>query len=66
MKFKKVQDLNMLFSKAGDIYCHEEGCYSGSCPVNCLAFLLTKHLQSRVSFMIFGDYMLIKRLAKVP
>ena len=64
MVFDKVKPLNKLFSQAGDKYCDEDGCYIGTCPVNCLAFLFNQHIKKNIPFLIFGDYLLLQRLAK--
>ena len=57
-------NLGETFNKAADKHCDEDGCYIGTCPVNCLASLVSKHLKDNDFFMLFGDYMIAKRLAK--
>jgi len=56
--------LTKLFAQASIKYCHEDGCYLGTCPVNCIVFLLKGHVQRAIPFLIYGDYKLIERLAK--
>ena len=60
----KLKSMGRLFEKAGTKYCHEDGCYLGTCPVNCLAFLYGQHLKMGNVIMIYGDYKLIERLGK--
>ncbi len=60
----KYTNLGDLFDKAGDKYCDSEGCYLGTCPVNCLVFLVSRHLKHGLFFMLYGDYQLLKRLGK--
>jgi len=59
-----MKTLGAMFDDAAKVHCGEEGCYVGTCPVNCLASLVSKHLKENDLFMLYGDYMLAKRLGK--
>lgn len=59
-----LKDLGEYFDKAAKHYCGDEGCYVATCPVNCLAALVGEHLRSQNYWLLFGDYMIAKRLAK--
>jgi hypothetical protein len=59
-----MKTLGETFDKAAKKHCDEDGCYVGTCPVNCLASLVGKHLNENNLFMLYGDYMIAKRLAK--
>lgn len=54
--------LGDAFDKAAKKHCDEDGCYVGTCPVNCLASLLKQHLKDGNLWMVYGDYMIAKRL----
>ena len=60
----KLEPIGDLFDKASDTYCSEEGCYLGTCPVNCLASLYYEFLKEQNLIMIFGCYKLLQRLSK--
>jgi hypothetical protein len=59
-----MKSLGEVFDDAAKMHCDEEGCYVGTCPVNCLASLVSKHLKEQSLWMIYGDYMIAKRLSK--
>lgn len=59
-----MKGLGNVFDEAAKKHCDEEGCYVGTCPVNCLASLVSKHLKDGNLWMIYGDYMVAKRLSK--
>jgi len=58
-------DLGDLFNQASEIYCGEEDCFVGTCPVNCLVSIINEHLkQPDNEWLLFADWMLLKRLTK--
>jgi hypothetical protein len=59
-----MKSIGKVFDDAATKHCDEDGCYVGTCPVNCMASLLNKHMTAKDYWMIFGDYMVIKRLSK--
>ena len=59
-----MKSLGDLFNAAGETWCDEDGCYIGTCPVNCLVFLVDTHMKNKLYFMLYGDLELLKRLAK--
>ncbi len=59
---KKFKNFGELFEAAAEKHCDDEGCYLGTCPVNCLVFLVTLHMKQKLYFMLYGDIQLLKRL----
>ncbi len=59
----KHLNLGELFDAAAEKHCDEEGCYLGTCPVNCLVFLVSLHMRQRLFFMLYGDIQLLKKLS---
>ena len=59
-----MKTLSEAFDDAAVKHCNEDGCYVGTCPVNCLASLVGKHLKNKDVWMIYGDYAVAKRLGK--
>jgi|GEM_PF-4140470 len=65
MKNSLIESLGDLFDNAAQRHCSEgDSCYVGTCPVNCLVPLVSVHLKYRLFFMLYGDCMVLKRLAK--
>ena len=53
-----------LFDKAANNYCPEDGCYTGTCPVNCMANIFGEHLRKKQYWLMYGDVKVLMRLAK--
>jgi len=60
----EIEDLGDLFDAASKNYCSEDTCYLGTCPVNCLVYLVEEHLRKKMYFMLYGDYKQLKELAR--
>jgi hypothetical protein len=59
----ELKSLGDMFDAAAKLHCSEDGCYVGTCPVNCLASLVSRHLKDNNYWMIYGDYMIAMRLS---